>query len=600
VEKTFGAAKEELSARFRLGLELSLAKGDFLNVPDFVLLQAFLIFLMLVRRHDSPRFVWMMTGLAIRMGQALGLQRDGSNFKDLSPYETEMRRRVWWAICNLDVRASEDQGTDLTIPTGTFDTKLPLNINDADINEQSKEAPPPRDEFTDMACALLGIETCLLTRRLVAPGPEDADTTLTLQSRILDETYERIDRVYLRKVADIDPILYWVGVTISRLVVSKLTLIIFLPTLFFSPSEEASAGIRDKLFIAAIEVAEYNHALNSEVRCRHWRWVYQTYTQWHAIAFMLMEITRRPWGPTVERAWVALHSRWLIPSHRADMNSRSLRAWIPLRKLMAKAKRHRIAELARLLADPVAVRLLETDDGLDAPGQRFEPLPNPDTELSRERWRKLVVPAAPPVPVVVTPGQVSSNGRSPSLSGSHPSLYADRTPASVSAPGGLPYGDMLARAEGGGAAMQHFMSAASSDFGRASGSNGSAMASPQGVSEPDMHSSGLTYPVFSESIPQPQAHAQQQSQPQPFGQLWPTSGPDGRSQFGSYSPWLWADEDPSVDVFGDVSVTPDGGGGAVGDPDVDMDAGMNWQDWFESIRGLEGDRGALPDGREGW
>jgi hypothetical protein len=92
-------------------LELALAKADFLNNFDLVLLQAFTIFLYLVRRHDSPRFVWMMTGLAIRMGQALGLHRDGSNFKNLTPYDIEMRRRVWWSLCMLDVRASEDQGS---------------------------------------------------------------------------------------------------------------------------------------------------------------------------------------------------------------------------------------------------------------------------------------------------------------------------------------------------------------------------------------------------------------------------------------------------------------------------------------------------------
>lgn len=56
----------------------------------------------------------MMTGLLIRMGQALGLHRDGTHFDYLSPFEIEMRRRVWWTLCMLDVRASEDQGTDYT------------------------------------------------------------------------------------------------------------------------------------------------------------------------------------------------------------------------------------------------------------------------------------------------------------------------------------------------------------------------------------------------------------------------------------------------------------------------------------------------------
>lgn len=97
----FGSSKFELNLKYRLGLERALAKADFLNAPDITLVQAFTIFLFLLRRHESPKFVWMMTGLVIRMAQALGLQRDGSHFAHLTPYEVEIRRRVWWAVCSM-------------------------------------------------------------------------------------------------------------------------------------------------------------------------------------------------------------------------------------------------------------------------------------------------------------------------------------------------------------------------------------------------------------------------------------------------------------------------------------------------------------------
>src|SRR5215469_13666441 len=141
----FGSSKTDLSLKYRLGLEHALAKADFLNVPDIVLVQALALFLCLVRRHDSPRFVWMMTGLLIRMAQYLGLQRDGTHFEHLTPFEIEMRRRVWFTVGMLDMRASEDQGTDMTITNGSFDTKAPLNINEADIDPESKQMPPERD-----------------------------------------------------------------------------------------------------------------------------------------------------------------------------------------------------------------------------------------------------------------------------------------------------------------------------------------------------------------------------------------------------------------------------------------------------------------------
>ena len=183
----FGCTKADLNLKYRLGLEHALAKADFLTVPDIVLVQAFTIFLFLVRRHDSPRFVWMITGIVIRMAQALGLQRDGSHFDHLTPYEVEIRRRVWWAVCVLDVRASEDQGTELTITNGSFDTKIPLNINDVDIAPQMKQTPPERQGVTDTTFAVVTYELCDVARRLMAAAVGD-------QSRLLNEFYERLDR----------------------------------------------------------------------------------------------------------------------------------------------------------------------------------------------------------------------------------------------------------------------------------------------------------------------------------------------------------------------------------------------------------------------
>lgn len=281
-------------------------------MPDLVLVQAFGIFLILARRHDSPRWVWMMTGLLIRMAQALGLHRDGSHFAPhLTPFEVEMRRRVWWGVCMLDVRASEDQGTDFTIGPGSFDTRLPLNIDDADIGPDTREMPEEREGLTDMTIALVSGGMCDVTRQMMAlsssrssstrsadPDPDpDPASLIRDQTELLDEVYGRLERRYLR-YADSEGgrnIAYWVMVTVARLLVAKMTLITHLPVLFSSTPSPSPAAPREqqnqerqqqqhfdqeqmraKLCVAALEVAEYNHALNAERSCRHWRWVFQT------------------------------------------------------------------------------------------------------------------------------------------------------------------------------------------------------------------------------------------------------------------------------------------------------------------------------------
>lgn len=298
----FGRTKSELNLKYRIGLEHALAKADFLNVPDLVLVQAFSIFIALARRHDSPRFVWMMTGLAIRMGQALGLQRDGVHFKHLTPFEVEMRRRLWWTLHVLDVRASEDQGTDFTIALGSFDTKLPLNINDADIEPESTEAPAEREGMTDSTFALVTFEVSNVARKMMAQSAKDGAPDIEEQGRLVEEIYQKVDRRYLQYSVEPGNVTHWVAVMVARLVMAKMTLLVYLPILFSSTNEHFSDRVKNKLLVAATECAEYNHALNAEKACRHWRWVYQTYTHWYAVVYLLIECSRRPWSPIIERA----------------------------------------------------------------------------------------------------------------------------------------------------------------------------------------------------------------------------------------------------------------------------------------------------------
>ncbi|KAM0168426.1 hypothetical protein ACHAPF_011007 [Botrytis cinerea] len=393
VTGNFGCTKSEMSFKYRLGLENSLAKADFLNEPDITLVKALLIFLFLVRRHESPRFVWMMTGLVIRMAQALGLHRDGSHFPNLTPYEVETRRRVWWTVCLLDLRASEDQGTELSTTGNSVDTKFPLNINDVDLNPHTKNMPPARLGVTDMTLTVVSAEMCDVMRRLMASSIRESPSSPEIQSQLLHDLYGAVDKHFLQLNMGSKAIASWCLSTLTHMVVSKMNLILNLPVLFSSPSESHSEKVRTKLLISAIEVAEYNHALNSEKGCQNWNWLFQTCTHWHAIVYLLIETSRRQWSPIIERAWVALHSKWLIPRQLTSHSEReeNSRIWVPLRKLMAKTRKHRIAELQRLRENSwSAIELEREDEKIPLPASPVPSYDGKSDNFFRERWRELV------------------------------------------------------------------------------------------------------------------------------------------------------------------------------------------------------------------
>jgi len=548
----FGSSKTDLSLRYRLGLEHALAKADFLNRPDIVLVQAFAIFLGVVRRHDSPRFVWMMTGLVIRMAQYLGLQRDGAHLKHLTPFEMEMRRRVWWAVCMLDVRASEDQGTDLTIPSGSFDTKVPLNINDADINPRTKEMPTQRDGMTDMSFARMSVGLCDLTRQMMAPGVKEGAAGQEDQGRLLNEIYEKYEHGYFPHTTGSGNIAYWVGVTIARLVRAKMTLLVSVPVLFSSQTEHCSEEIRTKLLISAIEVAEYNHALNAEQACRQWRWIYQSYTHWYVIVYLMIEFSRRPWSSIIERAWVALHSRWLIPAQTpVDKN---LRIWFPLRKLMAKARKHRDAELNRLRADPQAAARLDIED-------RKIPLPSSSGiiptgssgNVFRDWWCRLVeIPEGPRDPIQKS--AISGAGLADPSMGTFST--SQPTTRSVSA---YDAGDLGSK-----------MTSEPTYLGTSAQQTGQV-----GITNIRDQEPAITTKASSQlSLGQTAGLS-----PSPFA-TGPTDWSDGRTMEPGLVPWLWADADPSVDMFSGLDVETI-------DVNMDFDGDMDWYSWVESAEGLE-------------
>lgn len=108
---------------------------------------------------------------------------------------------------------------------------------------------------------------------------------------------------------------------------------------------------KDKLFITSLENIEYSILLETEARTMKWGWLFRTYVQWHAIAFLLSELCVRTKGEAVERAWRALEAtagRWWFPLNDSSPYRKGQQGclWKPLRKLLAKARAARERELA--------------------------------------------------------------------------------------------------------------------------------------------------------------------------------------------------------------------------------------------------------------
>lgn len=78
-----------------------------------------------------------------------------SSHSSESFFEQQMRRRLWYTICVLDVYSSFDRGSEPVIAHKSVHPRLPFNINDSDFSPDSEDYFSDRDGLTDMTKALV-------------------------------------------------------------------------------------------------------------------------------------------------------------------------------------------------------------------------------------------------------------------------------------------------------------------------------------------------------------------------------------------------------------------------------------------------------------
>ncbi|KAH6889186.1 hypothetical protein B0T10DRAFT_548600 [Thelonectria olida] len=100
---------------------------------------------------------WVTTGALIRQAMYMGLHRDPKHLADMSVYRAEMRRRLWATILELNLQSAYDAGGPPLISAKHHDTRLPANLNDDQLTDESDATKAPisnPDALTDVSVQL--------------------------------------------------------------------------------------------------------------------------------------------------------------------------------------------------------------------------------------------------------------------------------------------------------------------------------------------------------------------------------------------------------------------------------------------------------------
>lgn len=379
VSTIFGLDKAIVLSRFKENLERCLAASDLLETPTIKSLQAMVIYLICSRVHNTGRSIWTLSGLTIRAAQSIGLHRDGTSFK-LTPFETEMRRRLWWSLCNADSRAAEDHGIFVDNRMAFSDTLLPLNIDDRDLSPDIETLPASKPGWTEMTLHLIMIQTGQLMKRfgnVGVGGPDDEPQSSA--AKTMEDYIEDIETTHLQ-YCDLNIPIQRVIALMTRVVAKKVLFKVHQHC--HSDSEQASWS--EKWLSSACEILVSMASLQQDELLSDWRWLFESFTQYYLLTFILYTICTSPPSPNIDLAWNVVENYLEVFDYR-KMSGRAGTKWALLRYLREKAVKTRgiqqspntanatVGEaVGKLNTKPYERNAVGAPEGLDFDGQDMD------------------------------------------------------------------------------------------------------------------------------------------------------------------------------------------------------------------------------------
>ncbi|KAI1616551.1 hypothetical protein EDD36DRAFT_461432 [Exophiala viscosa] len=138
---------ERLMESFHAKTAQCLCLGGYSEGPPYTVETLLLhLFAKILRANntESNNSCWALWGLVVRIAMRTGYHRDGSYFPTISPFQAEMRRRVWIMILQWDMFLALQLALPRMIVPSQYDTADPRNLTEDDLDSNLLELPPAR------------------------------------------------------------------------------------------------------------------------------------------------------------------------------------------------------------------------------------------------------------------------------------------------------------------------------------------------------------------------------------------------------------------------------------------------------------------------
>lgn len=274
---------------------------------------------MSVTSSVDPQSLSSLLSIAICIAQRMGIHSELASAK-CTPFETEMRRRLWWSLMLFESRIGEIANSKSANFSPIWDCKLPLNVTDSELRPEMKEPPPNQTTPTDAIFAVVWSEIGDFVRRsrfhlrftnpaLKLLAKDHQHGSRPNDSEVLGQI-KSIESKYLR-LCDPENPLHFMTIWMSRRYLAKCGLVEHY-------SERADSSLpptdtqRDTAFFYALDLLQCDTKVMTSPLTKGYKWLAHFHFPMPAYIHLVQDLRSRIGGEHAIRAWEAMSDNYEV------------------------------------------------------------------------------------------------------------------------------------------------------------------------------------------------------------------------------------------------------------------------------------------------
>ena len=188
----------------------------------------------------------------------------------------------------------------------TSDVRLPLNVDDVDLDPEMEELPTARTGWTYMTFSLINIELVKAMQKAAADARSCLPSSL-LNDRIRMQTISETRARIGEHLKHCNPVIPQHRMTLycSHFLLRKLNFTTRQQWLLLQHPHSHQDFTTEDSLIEALELLEYRLAGEDDL-LRQFSWARKAYPQYHVTMYILWHLCVKPEGPNTSRAWKAI------------------------------------------------------------------------------------------------------------------------------------------------------------------------------------------------------------------------------------------------------------------------------------------------------